>query len=354
MKLRTPRWWYVRERAPSPLTRALLRPLAWVWAWRTGRRIAGATPADPGVPVICVGNLTVGGTGKTPVVREIVRRLKAQGVEAHGLSRGHGGRLQGPMRVDPSVHGARDVGDEPLMLARDFPMWIARDRLDGARAAASAGAQAVVMDDGHQNPSVGKALSLVVVDGETRDGEWPFGDGAVFPAGPMREPLKSGLSRADAVVLLMPSGLVDPDPDLLGLFGDTPVIVARLEPTAPPPPGPQVGFAGVGKPWKVERALAAAGCELCDFAPLADHAALDENLMKALADRAAVFGAGLVTTEKDWVRLPAAWRERVKAWPVRARFEDEAAVDGMLRVAVGASTNNRYPTATEGRPGDPS
>ena len=330
MKVRTPRWWYVREGAPAPLARALLRPLSWAWAWRTGRRIAGTTPSDPGVPVICVGNLTVGGTGKTPVVRELVHHLREQGVEAHGLSRGHGGRLAGPLRVDPSAHSAGDVGDEPLMLARQFPMWVSRDRLAGAKAGGAAGAQAVVMDDGHQNPSVAKALSLVVVDGETRDGEWPFGDGAVFPSGPMREPLRAGLSRADAVVLLMPPGLDDPDSELLELFGETPVLVARLEPVAPPPPGPQVGFAGVGKPWKVSRALTAAGCDLKDFAPLPDHAALDEGLMKALADRAAVFGAGLVTTEKDWVRLPPAWRDRVTAWPVRARFEDEAALDALL------------------------
>jgi tetraacyldisaccharide 4'-kinase len=170
----------------------------------------------------------------------------------------------------------------------------------------------------------------VVVDGETRNNEWPFGDGAVFPAGPMREPLAIGLARADAVVLLLPADLAEPDPELLALFGDTPVLVARLEPAAPPPPGPQVGFAGVGKPWKVERALTAAGCELKDFAPFPDHGAFDERTLQALARRAEDFGAGLVTTEKDWVRLPADWRPRVAMWPVKARFEDEAAVLKLL------------------------
>lgn len=334
MKLATPRWWYVREGAPAPVTRALLRPLSWIWAAATARRIARAKPVDPGAPVVCVGNLTVGGTGKTPVVRELLRRLNDRGVAAHGLSRGYGGSLAGPVRVDPARHGAAEVGDEPLMLARDAPMWVARDRAAGAAAAAAAGASAIVMDDGHQNPTLAKALSLVVVDAETRGGEWPFGDGAVFPAGPMREPLRAGLARADAVVLLAPADLDAPDPELLALFGETPVLVARLEPAAPPPAGPQVGFAGVGKPWKVERALKAAGCELADFAPFPDHMAYGEGVLKLLAERAAQYGAGLVTTEKDWVRLPPAWRGRVTAWPVRARFEDEAALDALLARAV--------------------
>ena len=224
--------------------------------------------------MICVGGLTLGGTGKTPVVREVLERLAARGVAAHALSRGYGGRLKGPLRVDPAIHAARDVGDEPLMLARDHLVWIAADRVAGAKAAVAAGARALVMDDGHQNPSLEKALSLVVVDGETRDGEWPFGDGDVFPAGPMREPLAAGLARADAVVVVLPNDVAAPDAALLALFGDTPVLVARLEPLGAPPPGPQLGFAGVGKPWKVERALTAAGCDLVDFIPMPDHADL--------------------------------------------------------------------------------
>jgi len=330
MKLATPRWWYSRTSRRLMATRALAAPIAWIWAATTARRIARAQPADPGVPVICVGNVTMGGAGKTPIVREILARLTARGLAAHGLSRGHGGRLRGPTRVNPDQHAAADVGDEPLMLARDYPIWISRDRPAGAKAAAEAGARVVVMDDGFQNPSLKKTLSLIVVDGETRDEEWPFGDGSVFPLGPMREPLAAGLARADAVVVLMPSDLAEPDPELLALFGDKSVLIARLEPAAPPPPGPQVGFAGVGKPWKVERSLEAAGCDLVDFAPLADHATLSEDDLRALAARARKLGAGLVTTEKDWVKLPPAWRARIAAWPVRARFEDEAALDRLL------------------------
>jgi len=334
MNLPTPRWWYLRGPTPMPVARALLTPVSWAWAGVTARRIARTAPTDPGVPVVCVGNLTLGGAGKTPVVRELLRRLSDRGVAAHGLSRGYGGKLAGPVQVDAGRHTARDVGDEPLMMARDAPIWVARDRAAGARAAALAGAQVVVMDDGHQNPSVKKALSLVVVDGETRDGEWPFGDGGVFPAGPLREPLAAGLARADAVILLAPADLAAPDPELVALFGALPVLVARLEPGETPPTGRQLGFAGVGKPWKVERALKAASCEICDFAAFPDHFAYDERSLGALAARARTLKAGLVTTEKDWVRLPRDWRARITPWPVRARFEDEAALDALLGKVV--------------------
>ncbi len=335
MKLSTPRWWYRRE-PPGAVTRMALTPASWIWRWTTARRIAAARPLDPGVPVISVGNLTVGGSGKTPVAREVLRRWRARGVEAHGLSRGYGGREPGPLRVDPQRHTAAEVGDEPLTLARDGAFWIARDRAAGARAAAVAGAQVIVLDDGHQNTAIAKTLSLVVVDGETRDGEWPFGDGAVFPAGPMREPLRAGLARADAVVLLLPADLPAADPELLALFGATPVLTARLAPAAPPPPGPQLGFAGVAKPWKVERALRAAGCELVDFLSFPDHAPYRERDLRMLADFAEGAAAGLVTTEKDWARLPPVWRERVTAWPVTAVFEDEGAVEALLDTAFAA------------------
>ena len=313
-----------------PTLRALMTPLSWIWAAATARRIARGRPVDPGVPVICVGNLTVGGAGKTPVVRAIAERLAARRKAVHVLSRGYGGRLEGPVQVDPAVHTAVDVGDEPMMLAGDFPVWVARDRAAGARAAAQAGAKAIVMDDGHQNPSVRKALSLVVVDGETRNDAWPFGDGRVFPAGPMREPLAAGLARADVVLILLPADLAEADPELIRTLAGPPLLIGHLRPAAPPPGGPQVGFAGVGKPWKVERALQAAGCDLKDFAPFPDHIHYDEQTLQRLARRADDFGAGLVTTEKDWARLPAAWRTRIAAWPVRAEFDDTAALDTLL------------------------
>ena len=333
MKLPTPRWWYVREGRPGPLLHLLLTPLSWLWSTATARRIARGQPVDPGVPVICVGNLTLGGTGKTPIVATLARRLADTGWRPAILSRGYGGSLKGPVRVDPLRHGAEASGDEPLMLARALPgiaVWVARDRAAGALAAARDGASVILLDDGHQNPSVRKSLSLVVSDGETRDGEWPLGDGGVFPAGPLREPLAAGLARADAVILLLPADLGAPDPDLVAAFAGPALLTARLVPEAPPPGGPQVGFAGVGKPWKVERALRAAGCDLVDFAAFPDHAPWTPARLEALEDLAAAHGAGLVTTSKDWVRLPPAWRAKVTPWPVQAVFDDPVALDALL------------------------
>ena len=329
MRLATPRWWYVRRGAPAPVTRALLRPVSWIWAWATARRIARGRPTDPGAPVICVGNLTMGGTGKTPIVRALAARLTARGRAPLILSRGYGGKLRGPVKVDPRRHSAAEVGDEPLMMAADAPVWVARDRAAGALAAADGGG-VIIMDDGFQNPSVRKTLSIVVVDGETRNDEWPFGDGSVFPSGPMREPLATGLARADAVVVMLPADVAAPDPELKAVFGGKPVLVARLAPVNGVPSGRRLAFAGIGKPWKMELALKAAGCDLADFAPFPDHAVLSEGTLRFLAGRAEAMGATLLTSEKDWVRLPAAWRARVTPWPVRAVFEDEAALDGLL------------------------
>lgn len=330
MKLNTPRWWYERDGRHGRVARTLLKPVSWIWAAVTARRIARAAPVDVGVPVISVGNLTVGGSGKTPVAREVLRLLRQSGVDAHALSRGYGGALSGPLKVDPASHTAADVGDEPLMLSGDAPAWISADRVAGAQAAVAGGATALVLDDAHQNPALKKTLSLIVVDGETRGDEWPFGDGSVFPSGPMREPLRAGLARADAVVILSPADAPPTDPELRTMFGDLPVFTARLAPAGPPPSGPQVGFAGIAKPWKVERSLIAAGCDLKDFVPFPDHAAYRPQDLAFLTDRAQVFDAGLVTTEKDWVRLPPAWLTRVVSWPVVARFEDEAGFADVL------------------------
>ncbi|MBU6372662.1 MAG: tetraacyldisaccharide 4'-kinase [Alphaproteobacteria bacterium] len=320
--MRAPEFWsgHAQGRDAAPMLRALLTPVSWLYAGAAALRQATTTPSRVGAPVICIGNVSVGGVGKTPIVRAVRALLAARGVTAHALSRGHGGALKGPVRVDPDLHGAGDVGDEPLLHARDGPAWIARDRLAGARAAAAAGAAAIVMDDGFQNPTLAKDLSFLVVD--ARDG---FGNGAVLPAGPLREPVAAALSRADAVIL-MGEGDAENDPRL----AQRPVLHAELTPAGPAPDGPLVAFAGIGRPQKFFDTLTALGADLADAVPFADHhpyTAQDlDFLLKLAADR----GARLVTTEKDHVRLPAAARSAILTLPVTARFADEAALAAFL------------------------
>jgi tetraacyldisaccharide 4'-kinase len=327
IRWRTPSWWYRRGRAPL-LARALT-PLSHLWADRTAARLRRLTPQAVGAPVVCVGNLTAGGSGKTPTAMEIARLLETAGAHPVVLASGYGGRMNGPVVVENAHHTADDVGDEALLMRRVGPVVVSRDRVAGARLAVAAGADVVVMDDGHQNPALVKAMSIVVVDGETRDGEWPFGDGSVIPVGPLREPLATGLTRADAVVVLLPRDVATADTDLLALFAGKTVWIARWTAGAPPA-GRRLGFAGIAKPWRVERALRGAGCDLVAFEGFPDHAPIEEAALRRLARRAKNAGATLLTTEKDWVRLSPEWRARVAPWPARVVFDDEATVSAAL------------------------
>ncbi|WP_291843009.1 tetraacyldisaccharide 4'-kinase [Maricaulis sp.] len=320
-------------RGSGALARALLAPLGWVYAWAVARRIRKAAPVRIGPKVVCIGNLTVGGTGKTPVTQTLMQRLAAMDITTASLSRGYGGSQAGPLRVAPEAHGADQVGDEPLLLARTGQAWIARDRAAGGRAIdAAGGVDLVLMDDGHQNPDLAKDCSILVVDGVTG-----WGPGTIFPAGPLREPVKAGLARADAVIVMMPGPDKEPDWSGLGLADlEIPVFHAWLEPAAPPPPGKLVAFAGIGRPQKFFDALVAAGGDLGEVAVYGDHHAFSAGDLRHLDALAAAHEAQLITTEKDWVRLPADARTRIAAWPVRATFANPGALDGLLRDVMDA------------------
>lgn len=272
------------------------------------------------MPVICIGNLTTGGAGKTPVTEAVRAQLSAGGLRAASLSRGHGGSARGPLKVDAALHGFRETGDEPWLLAASGEAWIGRDRPDAARAMAADGVQVIVMDDGHQNPSLVKDLSLVVIDAGA-----PFGNGHVLPKGPLREPVAEGLARADAVVLVGDG----PVPGAVAKSGK-PVLRAALVPAAPPPTGPLVAFAGIGRPEKFFDSLTAAGAVLADAIPYPDHHPYSAGEIVYLQRHADDLGARLVTTSKDHVRLPEAARSAVTAWPVTLSFDDMAALDAVL------------------------
>jgi tetraacyldisaccharide 4'-kinase len=279
-----------------------------------------STPLDPGIPVICVGTLTAGGSGKTPVAIAIADMLRARGHRPYFLTRGYGGSEHGPALASRG-HAADVMGDEALLLARSAPTLVARDRAAGARLAIEKGATVLVMDDGHQNFALRKSLSLVVVDAETG-----FGNGFQIPAGPLREPVAQGLARADAVILVG-----DGSPDLEGFRG--PMLRARLEADGNAFTGKNVfAFAGIGRPEKFMASLEDAGAIATGSCFFADHHSYSEEeilQLKAIAGEAM-----LVTTEKDFVRLTTAQREGIRVLKVAAQFDDAPAMERLLDSAA--------------------
>jgi tetraacyldisaccharide 4'-kinase len=297
---------------------AALAPLGALYgasvAWKRRRSV----PYRARVPVICVGNLTVGGSGKTPVAIAIAGLLQQQGASATFLSRGYGRKTAGVFIVDAESHDEATVGDEALLLARVAPTIASIDRAASARLAENRGAQVVIMDDGYQNFSLHKDFSIVVVDGETG-----FGNGRIIPAGPLREPLQEGLERANAVVVVG-----EGDPPLPGFAG--PVLRARLCTTSRMDQKRVVAFAGIGRPEKFFATLREAGATLVETHAFADHHVYSHTQIARLRKRAGRANAALVTTEKDFVRLAPKERAGTDVLPVRAVFDDEPALRRLI------------------------
>ena len=324
--MRPPKFW----QTDGPIARAL-RPLGKLYGAITAWRIKHASPERVSVPVISVGNLTVGGTGKTPVVRDFVKRLRDQGQRPAVVLRGYGGRLKGPLRVDPNIHTALDVGDEALLHARDGATWVARKRVEGAKAAIEDGATIIVLDDAHQHTSLFKDYSVIVVDGVVG-----FGNHRELPAGPLREGVRAGLSRANSVIILGPdqTSLATRLPDFLTVVaGDL-----EAEPESVHLHGQKVvAFAGLGRPKKFFDTLAGLGAIVVAAHPFDDHHLYKPADIQSILDEAFALDALPVTTEKDAMRLTPDQRQQVNVLRITARYQKPADIDALLRSVL----NNR-------------
>ncbi len=313
--MRAPEFWTRRG-----IVSAALSPLGAVTGALTARRL-GRPGFSLGIPVVCVGNATVGGTGKTILALDLLRRLAGR---PFALTRGYGGRLRGPVLVDPAVHGPRDVGDEALLLAAAAPTVVARDRAAGARLALAEGATSVVMDDGLQNPTLVKTASLLVIDGG-----YGFGNAQLLPAGPLREPVAAAAARCRAAVLIGP----DATNAAAALPAGLPVLRAALIPSCSTPFAgrPLIAFAGIGRPEKFFESVTALGGTMVGRQIFPDHHVYSAADAARLLAEAEQHAADLVTTAKDYVKLPDDLRAKALVVTVRLAWADEAALREVLR-----------------------
>jgi tetraacyldisaccharide 4'-kinase len=315
--VRPPGFWIADGWTPR-----LLAPAGAITGWFTARRVARPGWRAP-VPVLCCGNAGVGGAGKTTLAIDLLRRLQRRGGRPHALLRGYGGREPGPLLVRPGAHLARQVGDEALLLAEVAPTWVSADRAAGARAAVDEGADAIVMDDGLQNPGLVKDCSLLVIDGGSG-----FGNGRLLPAGPLREPVVAAAARCRAAVLIG----ADAHGALAWLPPTLPVLQAALVPDLA---GLDLGrrylaFAGIGRPEKFFAGLRAAGVTLAGARGFADHHPYRPGDLVALARAAEAADARLLTTPKDMARLGPTERDGIAVAGVTLAWEDEAALTALL------------------------
>ena len=310
-----PEFWWRDGVAPR-----LLAPVSRVVAAITAHRVARPGWRAP-VPVLCCGNAGVGGAGKTTLVLDLARRLRARGVAVHCLTRGYGGRTRGVLRVDLARHDAYLVGDEPLLLAEVAPTWVGACRADSARAAVAEGAKMLLMDDGLQHTSLHRDAALLVIDGAVG-----FGNGRVLPAGPLREPVHAAAARCRAAVLIG----ADQAEARASLPGGLPVLTARLVPDTRLPGVRVLAFAGIARPAKFHATLADAGAVLVGHRDFPDHHEFRADELRDVVTRAAALFATPVTTPKDSVRLAPAMRAQVEVVGVSLAWDDEAALERLL------------------------
>jgi tetraacyldisaccharide 4'-kinase len=333
---REPSWWYLPDASPAAL---LLTPFAHVYGAIVARRMSRPSTYDCPIPVICIGNFTAGGTGKTPLAIFIAEQVKRRGIAPVFLTRGYGSAVRSPTLVDPIRHHSSDVGDEALLLARAAPTMVSPDRVSGARAIAEDGGlncDLILMDDGLQNPALAKDLRIAVVDGARQ-----FGNGHVIPAGPLRAPLAVQLARSDIVVV---NGRRDDRTTVaqaIAPYFRGPVLLAHQSPAGDTGwlnGAKTVAFAGIGNPARFFALLRSLGAQVALERSFPDHHLFSEqDAVQLLAD-ATRLGAELVTTEKDLVRLlgqtgaRAELGRRARPLAIATTFADDGEDDLLKRV----------------------
>lgn len=322
MKFSTPRFWFEKK----GFVASILQPFAVLYAALGNYLRSRITPQKMRVPVICVGNVVVGGSGKTPIVRLLAKRLQMQGFTPHIISRGYGGYLKGPIRVDAATHTIGEVGDEPLLLSAIAPVWVAKNKVAGAQAAIAAGATVLLLDDGLQNPTLHKDVSFLVVDA-TRG----LGNGCVIPAGPLRETLHESLSKTTAVIWVGNGN----DEILEELTAQKPVVKASAKTISQHDVNGQkvLAFCGLGNTQKFYDGVKALGAEIVKTTDFPDHYVWSTYEIRALLDEAKTLNARAVTTAKDAVRIPPSLRDQIIICDVEISFSDETALDKQLRLA---------------------
>jgi tetraacyldisaccharide 4'-kinase len=334
--VREPAFWH----RPSSLLSRLLMPLGALYgAVAAGRLMQSGF--DVGIPVLCIGNYHVGGAGKTPAALALVRLLRDMGETPVVLSRGYGGRLRGPVNVDPLHHAAADVGDEPLMMAREVAVVVARDRVEGAALARSRNASVILMDDGFQNPELVKNASLIVIDANRG-----LGNGRVFPAGPLRAPLRPQLARTDALIVVGTGSAADKVASAVAAQG-APVLRARLVPDAASVAalgGKRVlAFAGIGDPLRFFATLRISGIDVAVERAFADHHPFSEGEIEALLAEARREGLTPVTTEKDLARLGAEpGAAAIVPFKVTMEFDDRTGLRKFVSDRLGMARAKKF------------
>lgn len=289
--------------------------IGFLYGWIVSWRLRLVTSKKVPVPVICIGNLSLGGTGKTPVALFLAHYFLAKNKKVGFLTRGYRGSFSGPIQVNLQHHSSKQVGDEPLLLATVAPTWVSRDRVEGAHAMIEKGIELILMDDGYQNPSLYKDLNVVVVDGVQG-----FGNKEIFPCGPLRESLKEGLKRADAIVLVRsPSAALKQDlVSYEGIVAEADMLIDKKS----IPSKKVMAFCGIGNPSKFFSSLEREGITVIEKREFPDHFSYSASDLQDLKIRAQNLGVLLVTTEKDWVRLDPKDQKDILAIPLRLKWRN--------------------------------